>query len=231
MRADLCTGSPSARAGACIGSADGRDRAGTALADAADRADAAARQPRAHPARGRPDHARVVGCARGSHEHPSWRGARGRLLLLVPAGPGRRRAGLHRADLRLLRRTRAAREYPGSDRGRLPRPLRSRSRHDARRRDRPSGDARDERRPGARPRPTETRHSRTTRRAAASSSSRSRSRKSASSRSSSPRDSPGTAGRASRPGSSGRPSPASQAPVMSSSTRTRASPEPSRIAT
>ena len=62
------------------------------------------------------------------------------------------RPRLHRADLRLLRGARAAREHARSDRGRMPRPLRSRARHDARRRDRPRGHARDERRPGARAR-------------------------------------------------------------------------------
>ena len=83
-------------------------RLATLLEELAAGADAAARQPRPHPPRGRPDHARALRRARRPDEPAPRRRARGRLLLLVPAGAGRRGPRLHRAGLRLRRGARAA---------------------------------------------------------------------------------------------------------------------------
>ena len=78
------------------------------------RADTAPRQPRAHPPEVGPDHARALGRARRPHEHPPRRGARGRLVLLVPAGADRCGSRMHGPHVRLLRRARAPRANPGA---------------------------------------------------------------------------------------------------------------------
>ena len=130
----------------------GRAPARIAASRAPTRADTPPRQPRARSPRGGADHDGALGRGRRPHEHPPRRGARGRLLLLLPRGADRRGSRLHRAGVRLLRRAGAARADAGRDRGRLPRPLRPRAGDDARRRDRPGGDARDERRAGGRAR-------------------------------------------------------------------------------
>ena len=114
----------------------GRAPARIAASRASARANPPARQPRPRSPRGGTDHDGAVRRARRPHEHPPRRGARGRLVLLVPAGADGRRSRLHRTCVRLLRGSRAARVDAGSDRGRVPRALRSRARDDARGRDR-----------------------------------------------------------------------------------------------
>ena len=99
-----------------------------------------------------------------------------------------------------------------SDRGRMPRPLRPRARHDPWRRDRSGGHALDKRRPGPRARPPRRALADYEKRGGLELLRNAAPHKSASSRSSRPRGSPDTAGRDSRPESSGRQSPREPGP-------------------
>ena len=129
----------------------------------------------AAPPRGRAGHAGALGRARRPHEHPPRRGARGRVLLLVPRGADRRAARLHRPGLRLPRRAGAARADAGARerraraRGPVPRALRPRAGRHARRHGRAAPSShRDERRRLARARAGRRDARRTTSRAAGS---------------------------------------------------------------